>query len=87
MHAVIQDIFITKINICREKIGTYVQKEKDPAIMPFATAVGNRTWASHVNGACNTPNNTGGITKRSLTLNQLYARCCRPASAYRSIGR
>jgi len=43
MHAVIQDIYGTKISVYCEKVGTYVQKAKDPAIMPFATAVGNRT--------------------------------------------
>jgi len=43
-----------------------MQKVNEPAMMPFAIAVGNRTYANLVKGNCRAANITGGMTNLSL---------------------
>jgi hypothetical protein len=44
----------------------YLQNVNEPAIIPLATAVGNRIYARRVKGNWRIPNMTGGMTSLSL---------------------
>ena len=44
----------------------YIQNVNEPAIMPLATAVGNKIYARRVKGIWRIPNMTGGMTSLSL---------------------
>lgn len=52
---------------------SYSQNVNAPAIIPLATAVGNRIYARRVKGAWRIPNITGGMTSLSLRGISNYA--------------
>ena len=52
----------------RRFTGGHLQNAYEPAMIPLAAGVGKRMYARRVKGIESAANNTGGMTRRSLTI-------------------